>query len=109
MGFVVAYAADHPEMLEERRTVLLRTNPEAFMSACEALSTLDYEAEVGSVENPALLVVGSEDGPTPPAMGRHLADSMPNCTYRELPGIAHAPQLEDPVAFVSAIRPFLAA
>lgn len=103
------YAARHPEMLEERREVLLRTRPAAFMSACEALSTMDYEHAVREVANPTVLVVGSEDWPTPPDMGRQLSAAMPACSYVELPGIAHAPQLQDPAAFVDAVRPFLAA
>ncbi len=107
--FSPAYAASHPEMLEERRTVLVAMNPEAFITACRALETFDYEKEVAGVATPALVVVGSEDGPTPPEMGKNLAAAMPDCSYVELPGVAHAPQLEDPAAFVGAIRPFLAA
>ena len=101
------YAHQHPEMIEERRGVLLATKPAAFMAACEALSTLDYVDAVGAVDNPTLLVVGSEDWPTPPDMGRQLCAAMPNCSYVELPGIAHAPQLQDPEAFLAAIVPFL--
>lgn len=105
--FSPAYADSHPDMIQERRDVLLATPPDAFMAACQALETLDYENAVAAVTNPTLLVVGSEDWPTPPAMGRQLADAMPNCRYVELAGIGHAPQLQDPEGFVAAIRPFL--
>jgi 3-oxoadipate enol-lactonase len=102
--FTATYLADHPEEAEERRQVLLKTDPESFVIAAHALQSVDYSAEVVNVHNPTLIVVGSEDQATPPAMGEDLARRMPAATFRLLPGLAHAPQLQDPAALVEAIR-----
>ena len=102
--FTAAYLADHPGEADERRQVLLRTDPESFVIAARALQSVDYSAEVASVQNPTLIVVGSEDQATPPAMGEDLARRMPAATFRVLPGLAHAPQLQDPAALVEALR-----
>ena len=102
--FTPAYLAGHPGEAEERRQVLLRTDPESFIIAARALQSVDYSAEVANVQNPTLVVVGSEDQATPPAMGEDLARRMPAATFRVLPGLAHAPQLQDPAALVEAIR-----
>jgi 3-oxoadipate enol-lactonase len=102
--FTAAYLADHPDEAEERRQVLLRTDPESFIIAARALQTVDYSAQVAKVQNPTLIVTGSEDQATPPAMGEDLAQRMPAATFRVLPGLAHAPQLQDPQALVEAIR-----
>ena len=102
--FTAAYLADHPDEAEERRRVLLQTAPESFIIAARALQSVDYSAEVTNVQNPTLIVVGSEDQATPPAMGEDLARRMPVATFRQLPGLAHAPQLQDPAALVEAIR-----
>ena len=102
--FTAAYLADHPDEAEQRRQVLLQTDPESFIIAARALQSVDYSAEAANVHNPTLIVVGSEDQATPPAMGEDLAKRMPAATFRLLPGLAHAPQLQDPAALVEAIR-----
>ncbi|HKY49079.1 MAG TPA: alpha/beta fold hydrolase [Acidimicrobiia bacterium] len=102
--FTGAYLADHPGEAEARRQVLLKTDPESFIIAARALQSVDYSAEAATVQNPTLIVVGSEDQATPPAMGEDLARRMPSATFRLLPGLAHAPQLQDPAALVEAIR-----
>lgn len=102
--FTADYLAAHPIEAEERRQVLLKTDPESFMIAARALQYVDYSAEAADVQNPTLIVVGSEDQATPPAMGEDLARRMPSATLRILPGLAHAPQLQDPAALVEAIR-----
>jgi 3-oxoadipate enol-lactonase len=102
--FTADYLADHPAEAEERRQVLLKTDPESFIIAARALQSVDYSAEAANVQNPTLIVVGSEDQATPPAMGEDLAKRMPAATFRLLPGLAHAPQLQDPAALVDAIR-----
>lgn len=101
------YLAAHPEEYEERREVLLRTDVVAMQRACEALSNVDYFDAVAQITNPTLVVVGSEDAATPPAMGRQLHALIPSSTYVELDGIAHGPQLQDPEGFLHAIGPFL--
>jgi 3-oxoadipate enol-lactonase len=106
--FTAEYLAGHPQQAEERRQVLLQTDPESFIIACQALASVDYRAEVSDVINPTLIVVGSEDQATPAAMGKDLATGMPAAEFRILPGLAHAPQLQDPEALVAAISPFLA-
>jgi 3-oxoadipate enol-lactonase len=102
--FTAAYLADHPDEAEKRRQVLLKTDPESFTIAARALQTVDYSAQAANVHNPTLIVVGSEDQATPPAMGEDLARRMPAATFRLLPGLAHAPQLQNPAALVEAIR-----
>ena len=105
--FTATYLANHPEEAEERRQVLLRIDPESFIIASQALRSVDYSTLAPEVRNPTLIVVGSEDQATPPAIGEDLARRMPAATFRLLPGVAHAPQLQDPEALVAAMRAFL--
>ncbi len=105
--FTEEFLAAHPDMEAERREVLRRTDPVAFQTACLSLVDLDYREEAERVTNPTLVVVGSQDAATPPALGRELAESIPGARYIELDGIAHAPQLQDPGGFLAAVGPFL--
>lgn len=99
----------HPEMADDRRIVLGKTDPRAFEAACLSLIDLDYREAAAGVANPTLVVVGSHDEATPPGLGRDLADRIPGAAFVELPGIAHAPQLQDPGGFFDAIAGFLEA
>jgi pimeloyl-ACP methyl ester carboxylesterase len=107
--FSAEFMAAHPEMVAERREVLLRTDPKAFQTACQAIHDVNYDREVPAISNPTLLVIGSEDMATPPSLSRALHGTIPNSTYIELDGVAHGPQLQAPDRFLDAIEPFLAA
>ncbi len=105
--FPEPFLASRPDVVEERRRGLLRTNPAFFAEACEALAALDLRTSVGGIANATLVVVGALDAATPPAMGRELAEDIPGARYLELPGIGHAPMAQDPDAFLTAISGFL--
>ena len=105
--FSADYLAEHPEQAEERKTVLRRTKPEAFIAACRALIDLDYRDQVSTVTNPTMIVVGSEDEATTPAMAAELASSVPGARLEIMQGVAHAPQLQTPVEFWGLVQSFL--
>ena len=105
--FTEDYLAEHPDDDEARRRALRTADPEGFVRACQTLIELDLRAEVADVANPTLIVVGSDDAATPPAMAQDLAERMPNARLEVLQGLAHAPQLQDPGAFLATVLPFL--
>lgn len=105
--FTESYLAKHPEMGETRATVLRRTDPEAFVTACQALGALDYSALAPSVTNPTLILVGEDDQATPPQLAEDLHRLIAGSILVRLPAVAHAPQIQAPDAFVNATRPFL--
>jgi 3-oxoadipate enol-lactonase len=102
------FQAASPELLAVRRARFLATDPAVFTGACEALASLDLRDRVGAVAQPALVLVGTEDEATPPPMARELAALLPDARLRELPGLAHVPQLQDTAGFYAAIRDFVA-
>jgi 3-oxoadipate enol-lactonase len=101
------YIETHPEEADERRRVLLSTRPEVFAAACGALAAVDYSTWAASVSNPTLIVVGSEDTATPPAMAEQLHALIDGSKLVRLEGLGHAPQLQDPARFVTAVASFL--
>jgi 3-oxoadipate enol-lactonase len=105
--FHADYLARHPEAVEERRRVLLKVQPEAFIAACHALMTADLVASLPAIANPTLVLWGELDAATPPALCRLLADRIPGARSAELPGCGHCPPLEQPNAFTAAIESFL--
>ena len=103
------WLAAHPRAAAERREVLLRMNVPSFAAACRALAKVDLRPELPRIKNPTLVVVGSLDAATPPALAHELASGIPGARLVELPGCGHCPPLQQPREFVAAIAPFLGA
>lgn len=107
--FTEDFISRHPDMADERARVLRRTSVEAFTTACSALAAMDYSGLAATVATPTLVVVGEHDQATPPRMAEELHAELPNSDLVRLPGIAHAPQLQDPRGFIGTVRPFMEA
>jgi 3-oxoadipate enol-lactonase len=105
--FSDAFIAANPELIADRRAVYGRIDPEVFAGAARALAILDFGPDLERIRNPILVVAGSEDGATPPALGRALVDQIAGAQFVELPGLGHCPHIQDPDSFVSAISGFL--
>jgi 3-oxoadipate enol-lactonase len=105
--FTEEYLESHPEEAELRARVLERTDPSAFVHACRALQEVDFTDRVPRVKAPTLLVVGEDDQATPPAMAAELDELLPESMMVTLPGVAHAPQLQDSAGFIDAVSRFL--
>ena len=105
--FAPAFQAENPRLMAERRRAFLRTDPDVFQAACQALATLDLRASATTMRVPTLVLVGEEDEATPPAMSENLAALLPDARFKLLPGCAHVPQLQRPEVFLDAISEFL--
>lgn len=105
--FAPEFQAANPELLADRRAAFLRTDAATLQIACHALAGLDLRSEVGHVTIPVLVLAGEMDEATPPAMSEELALLLPDSHLTILPGCAHVPQLQDPMAFLAAIGHFL--
>jgi 3-oxoadipate enol-lactonase len=105
--FPDAFIEANPDVIGERRAALVKTDPVLFAQACEALAALDLKASIGSIRNRTLVLVGSLDAATPPPMSQELAKAIPGAELVELPGLGHAPMVQDPDGFVRAISGFL--
>jgi pimeloyl-ACP methyl ester carboxylesterase len=100
-----------PEMaalLEEASERLGRGDVRAMADWGAGGLGLDVRPLAPRVVRPALVVVGTLDGVTPPTGARWLAGALPDGRLLELPGIGHFPHLEAPVDVLAAIAEHLA-
>jgi len=67
----------------------------------------DRADRLGEVEIPTLLVVGELDQPDFAAIGRHMAEAMPDARLEMMPGVAHLPPMEAPAPFAELVLGFL--
>jgi 3-oxoadipate enol-lactonase len=105
--FSDAFIAANPELIAERKAVYTAIDPEVFATAAQALAKLDFAPHLAKIRNPLLVVVGSEDGATPPALGRDLAERLADARIVEMRGLGHCPHIQDPDAFVAVVSDFL--
>jgi 3-oxoadipate enol-lactonase len=104
-----AFSAAHPDIVAERKAALAKADPAAFARACLALAALDVKKEIDGIKSKTLVLVGALDQTTPSALARELAAGIAGARFQEIPGVGHCPQVEQPQAFVAALRGFLTA
>jgi 3-oxoadipate enol-lactonase len=100
-------ASDNP-VLERVASGLQAMSPEGYAASCELLAVTDLHHAAAAARAPTLVIVGSEDLPTPPEDARDLAARIPGARLVELPGAGHLANLEQPEDFARAVADFLA-
>ena len=100
------YLKAHPEAVEQRKQVLLGIDPKGFAAACKILQETDLTPLLHHLLVPTLVVCGELDQATPPALNKAIVEKVASSRYIELPGCGHCPPLEQPEAFLKAIKEF---
>jgi 3-oxoadipate enol-lactonase len=68
----------------------------------------DARPQLAGITVPALVIVGEEDGVTPVAEARAMAEALPDATLSVLPRAGHLSNLEAPEVFNAVVTPWLA-
>lgn len=85
------------------RSVLLRTDPRAYVNACEAIARMDLRAGDEGIRTPTLIVAGRQDVATPRAMSEAMAKLIPGARVTEIDA-AHVSAAEVPAGIVLLLR-----
>ncbi len=105
--FAPDFHAANPDLVAARRACFLESKLDTVVAACGELAAMDLRPDLARAAMPVLVVVGSQDEATPPAMSEEVAQLLPNASLTILDGLAHVPQLQDPARFLAATLPFL--
>ena len=87
---------------------MARINPAAYRQGAAAVWLADQRDRAAAVAVPTLVIVGSEDAITPPALSQALAGMIEGATLVEISGAGHLANIEAPAAFDRAVDAFLA-
>lgn len=90
------------------RQMLLRTDPEGYAGAAEAIAAADLTESTKHLHMPAVVIVGDKDEATPPAWAEAMCAAMPQASLVVLHEAAHIPTIEKPDSVTAAIAAFLA-
>lgn len=103
-GFHAARAAD----LAGCRNMLTRQDLAGYIATCMAVRDADFTDAARWIKAPTLCVVGDQDGSTPPALVRSLAELIPGARFEVIRDAGHIPCVEQPAALTALIRDFVA-
>ena len=90
------------------RMMLERTPAQGYADVCAAIRDVDYTADLTRIAVKTLVVAGSADASTPPALVRATAEAVPGARFVEIADAGHLPCVEPPAAFVELLRQHLA-
>jgi pimeloyl-ACP methyl ester carboxylesterase len=104
-----ATQANRPAVVARVREI---TGAQSGGGIIAALAGLRDRPDAGAVLDgltvPVLVIVGKDDGITPPALAERMAQRTRNGRLVVLEGVGHLSNLEDPVGFNDAVRNFVA-
>ena len=89
------------------RTMLLRTPPEGYAGAAEAIAAADLSAATRALAVPTLILVGDQDQATPVASAEAMHAAIAGSALRVIPTAAHIPTVEKPDEITAAMLEFL--
>jgi 3-oxoadipate enol-lactonase len=95
-----------PVALAGWRAMLTRTPEAGYLGTCAAIRDADFTEAAKAITVPTLCLVGEEDGATPPALVRQLADLIPGARYEVIAGAGHLPCIERPAKVAELIGTF---
>lgn len=99
---------ENPHLVERVRALILSSSSAAIGGAITALMTRpDSTPLLSSIHCPTLIVVGEEDGLTPPAMSRDLQRGIAGAELAVIRRAGHLSSLEQSAAFNAEIARFL--
>jgi 3-oxoadipate enol-lactonase len=103
---LLAQPAD-PAVRSEVIETMARIDPAAFRIGAEAVWLADQADRADAIRVPTLVVCGTEDRVTPPALSTSLARMIPGAHYEPIEGAGHLGNLERPEAFNTTIGAFI--
>jgi pimeloyl-ACP methyl ester carboxylesterase len=105
--FPPAFAEKNSGVIAARKAALAKVDPQCFARACRALASMDLTADLQKIRNPTLVLCGTLDQTTPPALARELAKKISGARYEEIPDSGHCPMLEQAGLLTRSVKAFL--
>ncbi|HKY94787.1 MAG TPA: 3-oxoadipate enol-lactonase, partial [Kiloniellales bacterium] len=105
--FTKAFQQSHPAEVRRIRDAFLTIDPRGYARCMGALRDADLRPLLGRIKAPTLVINGSADPATPPALGNEIAAGVKGARAVTLQA-AHISNIEAKAAFDEALGGFLA-
>jgi 3-oxoadipate enol-lactonase len=104
--FTAQFQNEQPQTMQGWRNLVLRTPAAGYIGTCATLRDADLRADVGHIEVPTLVLVGSQDLATPPDLVRSTAEAIPGARFEIIESSGHIPMIDHPVAVSRLMQSF---
>jgi 3-oxoadipate enol-lactonase len=103
------YTRQHGPQLETRlRQMINEATPQGIAAALRGMAQrADSTDLLPKINVPTLVIVGEQDALAPPDEARAYAQQIPNSQFVVIPYAGHVSNMEQPEAFLQAVRGFL--
>ena len=99
-----------PDVVEKVKGLMAENPPAGFIGALEAMKKRpDSSDDLSGINVPTLVIVGENDGITPPDAARKIHEHVGGSRLVVIPEAGHLSNLEAPEAFNGAVAEFLGA
>ena len=105
--FSKAFVERNPEAVEEFVRKRPVNEPSCYARAALAMSSYNYNDELGSIQCPTLIIVGDQDVVTPPGGSVKMSRLIPGSRLIILKDCGHVSYVEQPDVFSTAVLEFL--
>ncbi|WP_193607832.1 alpha/beta fold hydrolase [Nocardioides lijunqiniae] len=107
MAPVIVGNPDRPALGEELTASFCRMDPDIARRFATTTFLSDNRADLPKVDVPTLVLQCIRDAIAPAAVGRYVADTIPDATLVQLDATGHCPNLSAPEETIAAIEGFL--
>ena len=108
VDLLIAQPAD-PAVRREVVETMSRIDPAAYRIGAKAVWLADQRERAAAIGVPALVICGTEDKVTPPALSEELAALIPNARLQLISGAGHLGNVEKPAEFNTMVEAFIEA
>ncbi|WP_270934151.1 alpha/beta fold hydrolase [Falsiroseomonas oryzae] len=105
--FAASFNAANPAALERWLDVFTSNDVRCYAAACAMLGAADLRPLLPRITAPTVVMVGEQDGATPPAMARELAAGIAGARLQVIPEAKHLSPIEKPAVIAAAIADLL--
>jgi 3-oxoadipate enol-lactonase len=106
VDFLLAQPTDS-RVRSEVVATMARIDPAAYRIGAEAVWIADQRDRAAAIRVPTLVICGSADRITPPALSNELVDIVPDARMQVIQGAGHLGNLEKPGEFNSTVDEFV--
>lgn len=100
----------HPEVEARVRHMIYAATPAGIAAASRGMALRPDSTDLlARITCPTLVIVGEQDGPTPPDVASEYAAKIPGVQFATVPHAGHLSNLEQPNIFLQVLREFLLA
>jgi len=104
--FTDQFRTTHPAVVDRFRHMLGGGSASGYVGCCSALRDADLRDDIHRIDAPTLVITGTADVATPPAVGELVNRRVPDAQLLSLEA-AHLSNVEQPDRFTSGVRDFL--